>query len=281
MEGLVSRVDFTSEALRYAERLGWKVLLLSSGCKLPYISKQRGGNGVHDATSDPEQIVKWGKLCPNGNIGIACGPASGIVVVDVDPRNGGSASLTSLAAKGRVLPSAPRQRTGNGGWHYLLRADPSIGGSKGRLGAGIDLKSTGGYIVVAPSWIQASKNGRGGTYCWEVAPFEVAPPAMPLWMTTLLSRAPLPRPSSMSGARCGGIESLARFVANSPQGERNNRLYWAACRARELVARRLISEALAVRSLTAAAAAAGLVGPDAPGALRTILSALKPGVSHA
>jgi bifunctional DNA primase/polymerase-like protein len=131
----VSGVDFTSEALRYAELLGWKVLLLAPGCKLPYISKQRGGNGVHDATSDPDQIVKWGKLCPNGNIGIASGPASGIVVVDVDPRNGGGASLASLAAKGRVLPSAPRQRTGNGGWHYLLRADPSIGGSKGRLGA--------------------------------------------------------------------------------------------------------------------------------------------------
>jgi len=277
----MSAIDFPSGALPYAERLGWKVLLLAPGWKLPYVPKQHGGRGVHDATSDLEQIVKWGKLCPHGNIGIACGPASGILVVDVDPRNGGSASLASLAATGRVLPLAPRQRTGNGGWHYLLRADPSIGGSKGRLGAGIDLKSTGGYIVVAPSRIQASKNGPGGAYRWEVTPFEVAPPPMPVWMMTLLCRAPLPRPSSRPDARCGGIESLARFVAGSPQGERNNRLYWAACRARELIARRAISEALAVRRLTEAAGVAGLVGPDAPGALRTILSALNPGASDA
>jgi hypothetical protein len=280
MEGRVIDVDFTSGALPYAERLGWKVLLLAPGWKLPYIPKHRGGQGVHDATSDPEQIKKWGKLCPDGNIGVACGTASGIVVVDVDPRNCGTASLTSLAANGRVLPSAPRQRTGNGGWHYLLRADPSIGGSKGRLGPGIDIKSTGGYIVAAPSWIHASKDGRGGAYRWEVSPFEVAPPRMPVWMTTLLCRAPRPITSFMPDARCSGIEPLARFVAGSPQGERNNRLYWAACRARELVARRVISEASAVRRLTEAAAAVGLVGPDASEALRTILSALKPGASN-
>jgi hypothetical protein len=163
----------------------------------------------------------------------------------------------------------------------LLKADPSIGGSKGRLGPGIDLKSTGGYIVAAPSWIQSSKNGPGGTYCWEVTPFEVAPPPMPVWMTTLLCRAPPPRPPSKPGARYSCIEPLARFVASSPQGERNDRLYWAACRARELIANRLISEASAVRRLTDAAAAAGLIGPDAPGALRTVLSALNPGASDA
>ena len=101
---------------------------------------------------------------------------------------------------------------------------------------------------------------------------------MPMWMTTLLCRAHRPRPSFTPDARGGDIEPLARFVAGSPQGERNNRLFWAACRTRELVARHVISEASAVRRLSAAAAAAGL---DAPGALRTILSALKPGASNA
>jgi hypothetical protein len=274
----VSEVEFASGALPYAEQLGWKILLLAPGWKLPYIAKARGGQGVHDATTDPEQIAKWGKLCPVGNVGVACGTASGIVVVDVDPRNGGSASLASLAATGRILPFGPRQRTGNGGWHYLFKADPSIGGSKGRLGPGIDVKSTGGYIVAAPSWIRESKDGPGGTYRWEVTPFEVVPPRMPTWMTTLLCRANRPGPLFTPDTRGGDIEPLARFVAGSPQGERNNRLFWAACRARELVVRRVISEASAQHRLSAAATAAGL---DAPGALRTILSALKPGASNA
>jgi len=156
--------------------VGWKLLLLAPGSKVPYFSKDRGGNGVHDATSDVAKIREWGATCPNGNIGVACGDVSGISVVDVDPRNGGDASLVALAAEGRVLPPCPRQRTGNGGWHYLLRSDSRMGGSKGKLGPGIEIKSAGGYILAAPSWIRASKDGRGGTYGWEITPFEIGLP---------------------------------------------------------------------------------------------------------
>src|SRR5262245_51022849 len=163
--------DFVIGAMPYVEQLGWKVLLLAPGSKLPFISKQNGGNGVHDASSDPDQIRAWGKLCPNGNVGIACGEASGIVVVDVDPRHGGDASIRVLAAKGHPFPAAPRQRSGNGGYHLVYRHQVGIGSSKNRLGRGIDVKSTGGYIVVAPSWIGPSDNGPGGAYVWEVSPF--------------------------------------------------------------------------------------------------------------
>jgi hypothetical protein len=268
--------DFTSGALPYAERLGWKVLLLGRGWKLPYFPKEQGGRGVHDAASDVEQIREWGSICPHGNIGIACGVASGIVVIDVDPRNGGDASLAALAAKGNVLPPGPRQRTGNRGWHYLFKADHRIGGSKGKLGRGIDVKSAGGYILVAPSWTRISDDGPGGPYTWEVSPFAVPAPRMPLWMTAMLCPPPRPAPTFTSDALGGDIEPLARFVAGSPHGERNNRLYWAACRTRELIARHIISEASAVRRLSEVAATIGLPGPEA---LRTILSALKPGAS--
>jgi hypothetical protein len=39
---------------------------------------------VRDATSDPDQIRAWGSICPDGNVGIACGEASGIVMLDVN-----------------------------------------------------------------------------------------------------------------------------------------------------------------------------------------------------
>jgi hypothetical protein len=40
------------------------------------------GNGVHDATCDPDVIRAWGNPCQHGNVAVACGEASGIVVLD-------------------------------------------------------------------------------------------------------------------------------------------------------------------------------------------------------
>ncbi len=266
------KVDFVAGALPYAEQLGWKVLLLAPGSKLPFFSKEKGGNGVHDATSDPDQIRAWGKLCPDGNIGIACGEASGIVVVDVDPRNGGDVSIRALAAKGHPFPKAPRQRTGNGGYHLVYRHQAGIGNSKGRLGPGIDVKSTGGYIVAAPSWIRPSKDGPGGPYVWEVSPFDVPPPRMPIWMATILCPPPRPTPAFAPDVNGGDIEPLARFVAASTKGERNNRLHWAACRAGEMAARGQVSAQSAGSRLVAAAAAAGYIGAEV---VRTIDSGFR------
>jgi hypothetical protein len=268
-------VDFVAGALPYAKKLGWKVVLLQPRWKLPFISKEDGGNGVHDASSDPKQIRSWGRLCPNGNIGIACGEASGIVVLDVDPRNCGDATVRAHAAKGHIFPKGPRARTGNRGWHLLFKHQPGIGGSAGKLGLGVEVKSTGGYVLVAPSWTRKSNDGPGGLYTWEASPFDVPVPRMPLWLTAILNPPPRPAPALVRDANGGDLEPLARFVANSSEGERNNRLYWAACRARELVEHRAISEAAAIRRLSQAAAALGLPTRDGSEAMRTIMSGLK------
>jgi hypothetical protein len=266
------RVDFTAAALRYAE-LGWKVFPLAAGSKVPAI---KGGHAVKDASAYGDDIRAWGRLYPGANIGLACGLSSGIIVVDVDPRNGGDASLRALAAAGRIIPPGPRARTGNGGVHLFFRFHPKVANSKNRLGRGIDVKSTGGYVVAAPSWIRPSKDGKGGAYCWEVSPFDVPVPRMPVWMTTLLAPVPRPEPRFESDGNGGDIEGLARFVARSPVGERNNRLHWAACRAGELVARRKVSAGSSIRRLAQAAGACGLKGPEV---LRTIHSGLKAGES--
>jgi hypothetical protein len=105
VEGPVSKVDFVSEALPYAGRLGWNVLPLPAGQKLPHIPKARGGNGVHDASADPVQIRAWGAHCLDCNIGIACGQASGIVVVDVEVARALAGSVdpnTRLYIEGRA-----------------------------------------------------------------------------------------------------------------------------------------------------------------------------------
>jgi Bifunctional DNA primase/polymerase, N-terminal len=256
------KIDFVSAALPYAERLHWKVVLLGPKGKLPFLAKEAGGTGVHGASEDPDQIRAWGKLCPDGNVGIACGEASEIVAIDVDPRNAGDASIRALAARGYSFPRGPRQRTGNGGWHLLFQHQPGIAGSKNKLGRGIDVKSTGGYVLVAPSRTAPSDAGPGGPYAWEVSPFDVPAPRMPIWMTTMLRPAPRPKSAVTPNVNGGDIEPLARFVASSTKGERNSRLHWAACRAGEMAARRQVSAQSAGNRLVAAAAAAGYFGSE-------------------
>ncbi len=260
-------VDFTEGALPYVEQLDWKVLLLSPGWKLPFIAKADGGNGVYDASSDADQIWEWGRLCPNGNIGLACGVASGIIAVDVDPRNAGDASLAALAAKGRVLPHGPKQRTGNGGWHFILRWEPGITGSAGKLGDGIEIKSTGGYIVAATSWTRKSDNGPGGFYEWIVSPFETSIPRAPLWLQAMLKPKPRPKIESRGMGSNSNIEGLIRRVASEPEGNRNPMLYWATCRAEENGS----ATGTNIGRLVAAACHAGLTQSEA---MKTVNSAI-------
>lgn len=153
-------------ALAYAA-LGWPVLPLwwsdgeageVCGCPNGAACKSKPGkhplgaevpHGYKDATTDPAQIEAWWTKWPKANIGIATGAASGIVVVDVDPRNGGDDTIRALEAQYGKLKSKIVTKTGGGGWHVIYQYD----GRKlpKTLGAGIDLKGDGGYIVAPPS----------------------------------------------------------------------------------------------------------------------------------
>lgn len=138
-------------ALRYAD-LGWYVIPVRTD-KRPV-----EGYGLTAATRDPDQIRKIWLNYPQAGIGIACAP-SGLVVLDVDPRNGGSTSLIALETKNGVLDSAVRSTTQGGGEHYFFRAD-NLQAYPGSLGSGLDLNSHG-YVLVHPS------QGEKGTYSWQ------------------------------------------------------------------------------------------------------------------
>lgn len=49
------------------------------------------------------------------------GAASGLLVVDIDSRNGGDKSLDELEAKHGQLPKTAEQITGGGGRHIIYR----------------------------------------------------------------------------------------------------------------------------------------------------------------
>ena len=69
------KTSLLRSALYYARR-GWPVFLLRPGDKAPLIPKRDGGNGVHDATTDLDQVRMWWERHPNANIGLACGTAA-------------------------------------------------------------------------------------------------------------------------------------------------------------------------------------------------------------
>jgi hypothetical protein len=69
-------------------------------------------HGVKDATTDRGQIKSWWGASPNANIGIATGSESGILVLDIDPRNGGARSLKRLKKELEPLPDTITAMTG-------------------------------------------------------------------------------------------------------------------------------------------------------------------------
>lgn len=268
---------FTDAAAFYVG-LGWQVFPLAGGSKLPAI---KGGHGFKDATDAADTIAQWGREFPTANIGIATGAPSGILVVDIDPRNGGTASIAALAGKGMLFPDCPEARTGNGGRHLFFALHPAIRPSKDRLGKGIDIKATGGYVVGAPSVIAASDQGPGGQYRWVRRPASSALPRLPQWAVERLAPKPRPAPKfePMATAEAAerSLEGMARALASASQGHRNNLLNWAAYHAGDLVRQGKIGAGAVSSRLTQAALAAGLTLPEVQA---TIASGLRGALEH-
>ena len=213
-----STVDLLGHALAYA-RAGLDVLPLTPGGKTPLGTLVPHGKDA--ATHDVEQVRDWWVQRPDANIGIR--PALGLVVLDVDPRNGGASALVELTRPHGGLSPTWTAYTGGGGLHAWYRA---AGPLRARLCDGADLKHHAGYVVAPPSLHSSGKR-----YCWgNDLPIAEAP----AWLAAMMA-APPPRPlPRVSGSLFSGAndDGLIRLVA-APGGDRHNRLYWATLRAVE------------------------------------------------
>jgi hypothetical protein len=158
-------------ALKYAER-GFSVFPIhepaadlngcschkGQSCSSPG-KHPRTPRGFKDASRDQEQITKWWTKYPNASIGVATGEASNVVVVDVDDRNDGPATLDALLDEvGQPLPITLTARTGNGFHCYFLPPKLPLRSQNGALGSGIDVKAGGGYVVAPPSQHPSGRN---------------------------------------------------------------------------------------------------------------------------
>ena len=119
---------------------GWALTPLKPGTKLPLLN---GWTKLPRATD--AEVYAW--LDAGHNLGVRTGPISGIVVVDVDPRNGGDAGPLHL-------PETLTSATPSGGTHhYLVAPDPCPRNSAGKLGKGVDVRGDGGQVVLYGRWL--------------------------------------------------------------------------------------------------------------------------------
>ncbi|OAH15041.1 bifunctional DNA primase/polymerase [Streptomyces jeddahensis] len=193
----------------------------------------RFGHGVYDASSDPGRIRELFAAAPWATgYGIACGlPPYHLIGVDLDTKSGtdSSAALRELALRHLfTIPDTVVVITPSGGRHVWLSGPPDIvvPNSAGRLAPGIDIRGAGGYLVGPGSRTDHGVYSTApGTAHLPVAP---CPPAL----LRLITPPPRPHhPTPLSTGQHG--QGLVQFVLAAHEGQRNTRLFWAACRAYE------------------------------------------------
>jgi hypothetical protein len=225
------RGSLLEHALDYAKR-GWQVIPVhrpvAQGCSCgrkgcSSIGKHPATpHGLKDGSTDEGVIRDWWKLNQQANVGIVTGQVSGLVVVDIDPRHGGEASLAKLLKRHDNLPATATALTGGGGRHlfFVHPKDGEIVGNRSGLGEkypGIDIKGEGGYVVATPSI-----HSTGRHYEWENgrSPQEIGLANMPTWLLKLLTSAPSKSlPDGTDGG--GSIEAIE-------EGRRNDTLFKVA-----------------------------------------------------
>lgn len=208
-------------------------------------------HGFKDAApaGDAAAIAALWRRYPGPLIGVPTGAASGLFIVDIDPAG---RDWFYDAVRHAWFPATRVHRTRRGGYHLIYRqpGKPALGNSAGKLFRGVDTRGTGGYVIWPPSPGYTIENDD-----------EIA--QLPRWISNRLRRpntggaggngtarsqrsGGATRPAGAPGNRA---DALVRFVAGSRPGERNARLFWAACRAVELgydpqLAARLLAAAL-------------------------------------
>lgn len=169
------QIRLLDRAIHYSE-LGFRVLPVHTveegvcSCNAGKFCKSPGKhpatpNGVKDATSDPEVLSNWFRENNNLNIAIAAGGTSNLIVLDIDPRNGGNESLAKAEKRFGKLPDTAEAATGGSGRHLLFRYpgfDVKKDSHGKRFGSGVDVLSNGAYFVCSPSMHKS-----GERYRWQ------------------------------------------------------------------------------------------------------------------
>lgn len=187
------------------------------------------------ATLDERKVREWftpGLRNPAVSVGACAGPnGEQLLVVDSD-RVGAIEDLAG--ARGEQWPATMRVWTAKGHHDYLwapaaLKLGNGLGALQGQFDG--DVRAGNAYVI-GPGALHAS----GVLY--ELDDPEQPPVLAPAWLLDALVTKPQfaarrTRWRDASRPASGRGRGLVAFVLDSRPGDRNNRLFWAACRAAE------------------------------------------------
>ncbi len=199
--------DRQAAALAYAAA-GWSLVPMAPRGKQPLLSWLE----FQQRRASDDEIRGWFRRWPEANIAVVTGEISNIVVLDIDPRHGGEASLALLEDEIGPIPSTVEALTGGGGRHLYFAYPGRRVRNRAGLRPGIDLRGDGGIIIVPPSVHPSGKR-----YAWAGghSPAEADPAPLPdRLLIEVTSR----------GSRQGHPASYWRdLVAEGvPEGQRNS-----------------------------------------------------------
>ncbi|MDP9412722.1 MAG: bifunctional DNA primase/polymerase [Pseudomonadota bacterium] len=215
--------DYTNR-FSMAARAGFRVIPLRPQSKVPALASWKE---FQDRAPTAEELASWDQS--DCNMGVICGAASNLVVVDVDSPEA-QALLDGLS-----LPATPAVKTAKGQHLYFrpppggLRNGTKIAGEK------LDLRGDGGYVVGA-----GSVHETGVSYQWLVSPDDVPFAEFPQQLLELIGadkKGASSRQHDLSGkieddgagkfARYlhGAISGAASALGAAAEGERNDTLF--------------------------------------------------------
>lgn len=221
-------------ALKYA-RLGYRVFPLVPKTKKPHI-----WGWPTEATTDTDELVQWWDKHPCDFVAMV--PAEDECVIDVEGPDGdhavnGLPTYADLVEKLGPLDEFPVATTPSGGMHIWGSHDLSPAEVAAHPGAGIDVKTSRGFVVAPPA------SGRH----WQRRPTGKPPKLPDAWQEWIRKARPKPiahKSSSLQGGDSdayinAAIRGELEELANTPKsggrhGGRDTALFAKAARLDEL-----------------------------------------------
>lgn len=213
------------------------------------------------ASTDADCIRAWWARWPEARVGLLTGEPNGITVLDVDIKNGkdGAESLAKLGFSDLTSITPVYTRSPSGGWHLFFAYNPSIKGTVGQIGEGLDVRNRNQFVL-APDSLKEGKRyivaGRPlGTVDLPPFPAILVPPPKPerSAVDRLAEATEEQRTWAMSQ-----LASKAAEVAGTAEGGRQAALNHAAFWAGGAGAHGLLAEDQARDALVSAGLLTGL-----------------------
>ena len=192
-------------------------------------------NGFIGASINTRVVGEFWKRNPAAMVAIPTGEKIGAWVLDVDVHEDetgqvvdGYATLAALTKQHGALPETAHAKTAGGGTHYYFSHVSGVR-NRGALGAGLDVRGSGGYVV-APGSVTAD----GRRYAWIDFDGEGLPPIAPApdWLLALVLPKPEPAPAAVPLLSSTGntayvdraVDAELSELAATGKGGRNNAL---------------------------------------------------------